>query len=95
MKETDNKSHSESHYQPKYYEKNSNEPLFTLEPDSSQAGLNSGRNSITRHASKIIVPPNIPLTELLEIEQLNQSEDTISQVSNGFKRTATSQTVSG
>lgn len=68
VKETDNKSHSESHYQPKYYEKNPNEPLFSLEPDSSQTGLNSARNSLTRRASKIIVPPNIPLTELLEIE---------------------------
>lgn len=68
VKETDNKSHSESHYQPKYYEKNPNEPLFSLEPELSQNGLNSGRNSIARRPSKIVVPPNIPLTELLEIE---------------------------
>ena len=84
VKETDNKSHSESHYQPKYYEKNNNEPLFTLESDSSQTGLNSGRDSMNRRVSKIIVPTNIPLTELLEIEQLNQSDDTLSQGSNAF-----------
>lgn len=34
VKETDNKTQTENHYQPKYYEKNANEPLFTLEPDS-------------------------------------------------------------
>jgi len=35
VKETDNKSNSESHYQPKYYEKNINEPLFSLFADTS------------------------------------------------------------
>lgn len=75
MKETDSKTHTENHYQPKYYEKNNSEPLFTLEPDSIRQNFNTGRSSVGRRASKIVVPENIPLTDLLE---LHQSEDEIS-----------------
>jgi hypothetical protein len=83
VKESSSKTHNVSHYQPKYYERNSSDELFTLEPETNNlASANSARSSLARRSSKLIVLPNIPLTELLEIEQLDKSEEEISQISH-------------